>query len=238
MLYQGSKSSHFILLDFLVVEQLVEWVRCKTVSVSSPWECKTSPNHSTSCTTDQKSIDWWLITWDSANCKALARWRISDVRWNRRRSTHIPSHCTKYRGGESMSHPRSFYMDGASITLSWREQMVRGGEVWCWCCVYMCVSWGGDGWWCQPAKEKCWMKTDANSRWRADAHRLRSARCLALIWHLSASCGAGATTVEEEKLNLDKRNVQKRMMKGVRSSVSERVDMCETSVHISNNIVI
>lgn len=82
------------------------------------------------------------------------------------------------------------------------------------------------------------MKTDANSRWRADAHRLRSARCLALIWHLSASCDAGATTVEEEKLNLDKRNVQKRMMKGVRSSVSERVDMWETSVHISNNIVI
>lgn len=110
MLYQGSKSSHFILLDFLVVEQLVEWVRCKTVSVSSPWECKTSPNHSTSCTTDQKSIDCWLITWD------------------RRRNTHIPPHCTKYRGGESMSHPRSFYMDGASITLSWREQMVRGSS--------------------------------------------------------------------------------------------------------------
>lgn len=88
MLYQGSKSSHFILLVFLVVEQLVEWVRCKTVSVSSPWECKTSPNHSTSCTTDQKSIDCWLITWDSANFKALARWRISDVRYETEGETH------------------------------------------------------------------------------------------------------------------------------------------------------
>lgn len=51
------------------------------------------------------------------------------------------------------------------------------------------------------------------------------------LWRRCNNC-------RRRKLNLDRRNVQKRMMKGVRSSLSERVDMWETSVHISNNIVI